>query len=335
MKTILITSLNPKDGKTSCALGLAESLNNKGYKSTCIELFNSNKESIQTSFIKELHPNEIGSFPYTLDSSNSFLSNKNEIIKDINKFSNSTDYLIIDAPSLNDISKEVADFLLEISETSIVLIIKLETTDSLTTIEEKLNIASTKMGNNISGVIFNSVPKYAERTLESNITKLTEYSTIPVLGFIPQNRTMKGITSSNILDITEGVLTAEHPIKYYESKIIERIMIGGMVLGSGKDYFDRFNNKAVLVRGNRPDIQMAAINNNTSCLIFTGEHTITDYIKYHASEEEIPIISVNASTQETLNLISSQFVELDVFHKTKISHLSTLIDQQLILDNVL
>ena len=67
MKTILVTSLNPKDGKTSCALGLTESLNNKGYNSTCIELFSSNKESLETNFIKELHPNEIGLFPYPLN----------------------------------------------------------------------------------------------------------------------------------------------------------------------------------------------------------------------------------------------------------------------------
>ena len=111
-------------------------------------------------------------------------------------------------------------------------------------------------------------------------------------------------------------------------------MIGGMVLGSGKDYFNRFNNKAVLVRGNRPDIQMAAINNNTSCLILTGEHTITDYIKYHANEEEIPIISVNTSTHETLNLISTQFIELDVLHQSKVNHLSKIIDQQLFLDSL-
>ena len=330
MKTIVVTSLNPKDGKTSCALGLTESLNNKGYKSTCIELFNSNNESIETSFIKQLHPNHIGSFPYNLS-----LENKNEILEDINKFKDTTDYLIIDAPSLNETPHEITKFLIEIPEISIVLIIKLETTDSIATIQEKLNNASKITENNISGVIFNSVPKYSERGLESHIVELTKNSTISVLGSIPQSRTMKGITSSNILDITEGILTAEHPIEYYESKIIERIMIGGMVLGSGKEYFNRFNNKAVVVRGNRPDIQMAAINNNTSCLIFTGEHTITDYIKYHASEEEIPIISVNASTHETLNLISSQFIQLNLLHKSKIEHLSKLIDQQVIIDNLL
>ncbi|MCH2523176.1 MAG: DRTGG domain-containing protein [Dehalococcoidia bacterium] len=330
MKTILVTSLNPKDGKTSCALGLAKSLNDQGYKSTCIELFNSNIESSQTSFIKELHPNEIGSFPYSIN-----LANKNKIIEDIKKFNDTTDYLIIDTLSLSDTSQEIAEFLLEIPESSIIIIIKLETSDSITTIREKLNAASTIVPKNISGVIFNSIPKYSGLTLESNIAKLREDSNIPILGSIPQSRTMKGITSSSILNITKGILTAEHPIEYYESKIIERIMIGGMVLGSGKDYFNRFNNKAVLVRGNRPDIQMAAINNNTSCLIFTGEHTITDYIKYHASEEEIPIISVNATTQETLNLISSQFIELDVLHKSKITHLSKLIDQQVTLSNVL
>ncbi|MBS96926.1 MAG: hypothetical protein FI695_02935 [SAR202 cluster bacterium] len=330
MKTILVTSLNPKDGKTSCALGLTESLNNKGYNSTCIELFSSNKESLETNFIKELHPNEIGLFPYPLNP----LKNKKEIVENIRKFDDLTDYLMIDTPSLNNIPEEALKFLLEIPETSMVLILKLETNDSLTTIQEKINNAKALTDNSISGIIFNSVPKYSKHKLESNIEKISEDSSIPILGIIPQTRTMRGITSSNILNITEGTLTAEHPIEYYESKIIERIMIGGMVLGSGKDYFNRFNNKAVLVRGNRPDIQMAAINNNTSCLILTGEHTITDYIKYHANEEEIPIISVNTSTHETLNLISTQFIELDVLHQSKVNHLSKIIDQQLFLDSL-
>ena len=150
MKTILVTSLNPKDGKTSCALGLAKSLNDQGYKSTCIELFNSNKESSQTSFIKELHPNEIGSFPYSIN-----LENKNKIIEDINKFNDTTDYLIIDTLSLSDTSQEIAEFLLEIPESSIIIIIKLETSDSITTIREKLNAASTIVPKNIRGVMSN------------------------------------------------------------------------------------------------------------------------------------------------------------------------------------
>ena len=335
MKTILITSLNPTEGKTSCALGITKSLNNKGYKSTCIELFNSNKESIETKFIKELHPTELGSFPYTLTITNNSLVNKNEILQDINQFKDTTDYLIIDAPSLADTPQEVTQFYSEIPEISTVLIIKLEPSDSLITLQAKLNSAATLMENTISSVIFNSVPKYSERTLESYISQLNEQANIPILGFMAQSRTMKGITPSNILNITQGKLTAEHPVEYYESKIIERIMIGGMVLGSGKDYFNRFNKKAVLVRGNRPDIQMAAINNNTNCLILTGEHTITDYIKYHASEEEIPIISVDGSTNETLNLISSQFIELDLLHRSKVEHISELIDQHILLDNLL
>ncbi|MQF49076.1 hypothetical protein FIM08_04180, partial [SAR202 cluster bacterium AC-647-N09_OGT_505m] len=70
-------------------------------------------------------------------------------------------------------------------------------------------------------------------------------------------------------------------------------------------YFERFANKAVIVRGDRPDIQMAALGTPTSCIVLTGGHSPIQYVSYEAGEEEIPLIQVEADTLSTAAALES------------------------------
>jgi hypothetical protein len=87
--------------------------------------------------------------------------------------------------------------------------------------------------------------------------------------------------------------------------LVEHYLIGGMILDWGVLYFERFTNKAVIVRGDRPDIQMAALKTATSCLVLTGGHPPIQYVKYEAGEQEVPLIQVEADTLNTASTLES------------------------------
>ena len=52
-------------------------------------------------------------------------------------------------------------------------------------------------------------------------------------------------------------------------ELVENLMLGALSVDSGLDYFRRKTNKAVIARGDRPDLQMAALETSTKCLILS------------------------------------------------------------------
>ena len=73
-----------------------------------------------------------------------------------------------------------------------------------------------------------------------------------------------------------------------------------MSLDPGELRFGLYDNNAIVVRGDRPDIQMSALNSSVSCLVLTGGIEPIEYITYEAGEEEVPVMVVEADTDSTM-----------------------------------
>ncbi|OGO05693.1 MAG: hypothetical protein A2Y60_03680 [Chloroflexi bacterium RBG_13_54_9] len=86
-------------------------------------------------------------------------------------------------------------------------------------------------------------------------------------------------------------------------ELVENLMVGALSVDSGLDYFRRKTNKAVITRGDRPDIQMAALETSTKCLILTGNISPMPIVLHRATEKGIPIIVVKEDTVSTLRHI--------------------------------
>ena len=88
--------------------------------------------------------------------------------------------------------------------------------------------------------------------------------------------------------------------KQYQERLVEHLMLGVNVMDSSIPYYQQRENKAVIVRGDRPDLQMGALATNTSCLVLTGDKLPVQYIEYEADKAEVPIIcTANATAQVT------------------------------------
>ena len=80
---------------------------------------------------------------------------------------------------------------------------------------------------------------------------------------------------------------------------VERFLIGGNIMDNGRTYYGRYANQAVIVRAQRPDIQLASMLPKTRCLVLTGPGDPTEYVKAEARERDIPLLQVFTSTIET------------------------------------
>ena len=176
----------------------------------------------------------------------------------------------------------------------------------------RINTKSINEIKNLDWIIYNKIPKYRKQNLD-------------ILAEIPEIRTLSAISVNQI----QNYLNGEYIVQTNENNLIENFLIGTPAMDSGKEYYKSQTNPAVIVRADRPDIQMAAIYQDVSCLIVTGDSIPADYSIYEAQEREIPIIAVKSNTIETAKNINKILNISNPYHNQKIKKLSTLISDQI------
>ena len=75
-------------------------------------------------------------------------------------------------------------------------------------------------------------------------------------------------------------------------------------MDEGALYFSTKDNKAVITRGDRPDLQMSALSTETACLIMTKGIKPIEYVEYAAQEEGVSIVVVDKDTISTLESLN-------------------------------
>ena len=136
---------------------------------------------------------------------------------------------------------------------------------------------------------------------------------------MPEDRALLGVTVGQIVAHLDGelLLNADK-----ENQLVDNVMIGGMVLDWAVHYFGQSETKVVIVRGDRPDIQIAALHTPTRCLVLTGGHRPLQYITHEASEEEVPLVVVQSNTLDTAKIIETLFEMATVHPPVSYTHLT-------------
>jgi uncharacterized protein len=112
-----------------------------------------------------------------------------------------------------------------------------------------------------------------------------------------------------ILAITVGELAESiggkiisHPEKSKE--LVENYMLGALTVDSGLDYFNRKKNKAAIIRQERLDMQLAALETSTTCLVLSGGDNTPAYrVRQKADSRGIPIITTAVTVSDIVTRI--------------------------------
>lgn len=177
------------------------------------------------------------------------------------------------------------------------------------------------------GVIVNKVPESRLKQV-----KETAVAGINVLGVIPENRVLLAVTVGELTEKIQGKIlnNAEKA-----AELVENYMLGAMVVDSGLDYFGRKNNKAAIVRQDRPDMQLAALETSTSCLILTGSSEPPVYnVLQKAEARGIPIISTDSEAKDIVASLEDNFMGIRLNQEKKLSRLAEVVKQNLDIDAV-
>ena len=157
------------------------------------------------------------------------------------------------------------------------------------------------------GIIFNKIPRYRyEETLK-------KYHEDTFFGFIPDNR----YSLSNTIDQFANHLGGEYVFESdKKDELILNVLIGGIVLDWSVHYYSSKENVLAVIRGDRPDLQLGAMQSggNVKAIVLTKGIQPIEYVIYEAKKQEIPLISVKTNTHETSELISK------IVKKSKFDH---------------
>ncbi|WP_323171740.1 phosphotransacetylase family protein [Natrialba sp. PRR66] len=157
--------------------------------------------------------------------------------------------------------------------------------------------AADAFGDRLAGVVFNRVSDVAYDQLETDVVPFLEGRGVPVVGIIPSERSLSGVTVADLADELGGTLVAEAGTDSY----VERFAVGAMGADSALRYFRRTKDAAVITGGDRAEIHTAALEApGVKCLILTGGHRPSGAIVGEATDREIPVISVQTDTLTTV-----------------------------------
>ena len=96
-------------------------------------------------------------------------------------------------------------------------------------------------------------------------------------------------------------------------------------MDTGKHVFSKRNQKAVIMRYDRPDLQMAALATNPICIILTGGDEPIEYVRNEINSRGIPAILVAHNTLETMSKLDTIASQASIYNPQKIESFSAML----------
>jgi len=156
------------------------------------------------------------------------------------------------------------------------------------------------IGEALAGVVVNRVP---QKRLES-VREGLGAAGIKVIATVLEDRVLAAPTLGEIATTLSADATFLNGNK---ERIVDRPLIASISADPGQDYFSRHGATAVIVRSDKPDLQLAALNAGANCLIVTGGLPILSYVLDRAEEDEIPLLRTNLDTVSVVGEVEALF----------------------------
>jgi BioD-like phosphotransacetylase family protein len=185
--------------------------------------------------------------------------------------------------------------------------------------------ARTRLGESLLGVVLNAIPRQHMPFVQEVVKPALEEREVPVLAVLPQERLLLSISVGELAEFLSGkILCGGDKV----DELVEHLMVGAMSVDSALTYFRRKPNKAVITGGDRPDIQLAALETSTKCLILTGNLQPSPIILGRAEEVGVPMILVRQDTLSAVEIIERFFGKTRFHQQKKVERFEEMLEDR-------
>jgi BioD-like phosphotransacetylase family protein len=183
-----------------------------------------------------------------------------------------------------------------------------------------------RLGDSFLGILINRVPDDASDFVKKTAVPFLENKKVRVFGVLPEVRGLSALTVGELIRLLE----AEVLTKYQRAEaLVENLTVGAMTADAALSRFRRSSNKAVITGGDRTDIQLAALETSTTCLILTGNLRPSPLVIKQAEEFGISVLLVRTNTMEIIEQIEKFFGKTRLGQSTKLKQFQSLLEAHL------
>lgn len=331
MSILYIESNRPGAGKTALCMGLAKVLRAQSKSVVAIKPISNGADDTDVAMYAELLGVDTKRLPVTVaaDVSAGALDEVSTLIREV---ASENDIVIVESSS--SLEATTSRIICDNVDAKVLIVAGYDASLSHGTVLA----TGAAYGGRVIGYIINGVTQYmgadARANLVPPIAAQASMRGARVLGLIPEDRCLLGVSVSEIAEHLSGEFISED---VEEDMLVEYLMVGGMSLDPGEYYYGIHENRAAIVRGDRPDLQMSALSapGFTSCLIATGGIEPIEYVRYEAEQEETPIILVQSDTLDTMAKLDSLLDSGSFNHPDKLKRSVELLEEHLDIEGLL
>lgn len=216
--------------------------------------------------------------------------------------------------------------LVDALDTRAVLVVKL---DNAFEIVDDVLVVKDRLGARLAGVIFNWVHHNQLDTIKDIIVPFLADEGIESFGIIPREERLMAVSVDSLTKALGGrVLCAQG----HGSDMIETFMVGAMGQEQALRFFRRKSKKAVITGGDRADVQLAALETPTTCLVLTGNYMPPAAVLAVAESKGVPMILVDVDTLTAVERTESLIGQMRVHDEAKLREMRARMEEFLNID---
>lgn len=189
---------------------------------------------------------------------------------------------------------------------------------------DEILMAKQLLGQSLTMAVINAVPKIKLPFVHEMIEPFLRERGIKSLAILPEEKVLLSVSVKELAECLGGqiICCPEHT-----DELVENLLVGAMSSDSALIHFRRKPNKAVITGGDRPDIQLAALQTPTKCLILTGNLHPSPSVLGHAEEAGVPIILASQDTLTTVEIVQQFFGKTRFHQPEKIEHFQRILNE--------
>lgn len=184
----------------------------------------------------------------------------------------------------------------ELTGAQVIIVLKYDET----LLADRALAAQDYFGQALLGVMINEAPRQRMDLLKDDITPYLVRHNLHVLGILPRDPMLAAPTVAELADGLHAEILCNAERK---GDLVEQMMVGAMGAEAALIHFRRIPNKAVITGGDRADIQLAALETSTRCLILTGNLYPSPVVLNRADELGVPVLLADLDTLKVTEVV--------------------------------
>lgn len=197
---------------------------------------------------------------------------------------------------------------------------------------DTLLLLKDTLGPALLGLVINDVPEQELRDVELFLAPWLHSRGIDVHGIIPHE---PGLLSMRVADLAYGLNGRVVAGNAQAARMVNGFIIGTMQVESFMLHLRKKADCAVIVGGDRSDLQLAALYAGSPCIILTGNITPSELIRSRAESMGVTLIVVQEDSYTTARIMAHILKSKKLRDLSQIRLANSLVEQNIDLPGIL